>query len=112
MLDNVGNRSPSACRRVLAPKAIYVASFGQVEHRWLGPLAQLVRTYALSAFVGQKMTLLTAKRTQEALVTLNGLIGSGKVMPVIDRTYPLSQTAEAMRYLEQGHVRGKVVITV
>ena len=58
------------------------------------------------------MTLLTAKRTQEALVTLKELIESGKVTPVIDRTYPLSQTPEAMRYLEEGHVRGKLVITV
>ena len=112
MLDNIGSRSPSACRSVLAPKGIYVASFGQPEHRALGPLAQLLRTFVLSAVVSQKMTLLTAKRTQEALVTLKELIESGKVMPVIDRTYSLNQTPEAMRYLEEGHVRGKVIITV
>ena len=112
MLDNVGNRSLSECRRVLTPKGVYIASFGQPEHRWLGPLAQLLRMLVMSLFVSQKMTTFTAKESQEDLVVLKELIESGKVTPVIDRTYPLSEVPEAIRYLEEGHARGEVVITI
>jgi NADPH:quinone reductase-like Zn-dependent oxidoreductase len=112
MFDNVGNRSPSECRRVLTPKGVYLASFGQPEHRWLGPLAQLLRMLVMSRFVSQKMTTFTAKESKEDLVFLKELIEAGKVTPVIDRTYPLSEVPEAIRYLEEGHARGKVVITI
>ena len=65
IFDNVGNRSPSECRRVLNPKGVYIASFGQPEHRWLGPLAQLLRMLVMSLFVSQKMTTFTAKESKE-----------------------------------------------
>jgi NADPH:quinone reductase-like Zn-dependent oxidoreductase len=112
MFDLVGNHSPSECRRVLNPKGVYVASFGQPEHRWLGPLAQLLRMLVLSRFVSQKMVLFTAHPTREDLQLLKELVEAGKVTPVIDRTYPLSETPEAIRYLEEGHTQGKIVITV
>ena len=112
MLDLVGNHSPSKCRGVLNPKGVYIASFGQPDHLWLGPLAQLLRMLVMSLFVSQKMTTFTAKENKEDLVVLQELIEAGKVTPVIDRTYPLSEVPEAIRYLEEGHTQGKVVITV
>lgn len=113
ILDNVGNHSPSACRRVLNPKGVYVASFGQPDHRWLGPLTQMLRTLLLSAFVSQKMVaFFVSKTTKEDLHFLKELLEAGKATPVIDRTYPMSETSEAMAYLDEGHARGKVVITL
>ncbi len=112
MLDNVGNRSPSECRRVLNPKGIYLSSFGLPERLWVGPLAELFKMSVLSPFVSQKMGSLNVSRTRERLLVLKDLLEDGKVTPVIDRTYPLSEVPDAMRYLEEGHARGKVVITV
>ena len=112
MLDLVGNRSVSEYRSVLTPKGVYMACFGQEEHRWLGPLAQVFRTLVLSLFVSQKMTMFVMKPNRKDLIVLQELLESGKVTPVIDRTYLLTETAEAFRYLEEGHARGKVVITV
>ena len=66
----------------------------------------------LSPFVGQKLVTFIAKENHEDLLVLKELIESGKVTPVIDRTYPLGEAPEAIRYLEEGHARGKVVITV
>ena len=112
MLDLIGSHSPSACRRVLNSKGVYIASFGQPDHRWLGPLAQLLRTLLLSLLVSQKLGTFVTKPNTEDLLVLSELLEAGKVTPVIDRTYPLREVPEAMRYLEQGHARGKVVITV
>jgi NADPH:quinone reductase-like Zn-dependent oxidoreductase len=66
----------------------------------------------LSPFVSQKMVTWVTKPNEEDLLTLSELLEAGKVTPVVDRTYPLSETPEAMRYLEEGHARGKVVVTV
>lgn len=112
MLDNVGNRSLSECRRVLNRRGVYVASFGQPENRWLGPFLRLITMFVLSPLVSQKMITRTATRTKEVLLDLKELIEAGKVTPVIDRTYPLSEVPEAIRYLAEGHARGKVVITM
>ncbi len=111
ILDAVGNRSLSDFRRALTPKGTLVL-VGGGDGRWLGPLALPLRALVLSRFVGQRMLLLLAKNNKEDLVVLKELIEAGKVTPVIDRTYPLSETPEAVRYLEAGHARGKVVITV
>jgi NADPH:quinone reductase-like Zn-dependent oxidoreductase len=112
ILDLVGNRSLSECRRVLNPEGVYVASFGQPDHRWLGPMAHLVGMTVLSPFVSQKLVQRSMNRTNEDLVVLKELIEADRVTPVIDRTYPLAEVPEAIRYLDEGHARGKVVITV
>ena len=72
----------------------------------------MIKAAALSPFVGQKLGSFLAKSDQEDLEFVKELIEAGKVKPVIDRTYPLSETPEAIGYLEEGHARGKVVITV
>jgi NADPH:quinone reductase-like Zn-dependent oxidoreductase len=72
----------------------------------------MLRMLVMSRFVSQKMTTFTAKENKEDLVVLKELIEAGKVTPVIDRTYPLSEVPEAIRYLEEGHTQGKIVITV
>lgn len=112
ILDLVGNHSAWECRKVLRPQGVYAASFGQPDHRWLGPLAQLARMYLLSLFVSQKMLTFVSKTNAADLIFLKELIEAGKVTPVIDRTYPISETTEAMGYLDEGHTRGKVIITV
>ncbi|HEX2029082.1 MAG TPA: NAD(P)-dependent alcohol dehydrogenase [Nitriliruptorales bacterium] len=112
VLDNVGNHPPGAWRRVMAPTATYVASFGQPEHLWFGPFARLLRMFVVAPFISQRMTLLQPQRRDEDLDRLSALIESGNVTPVIDRTYPLADTRAAMEYLAQGHARGKVVITI
>ena len=112
MFDLVGNHSPSECRRALNPKGTYIASFGQPDHRWLGPLAQLLRMLLLSPFVSQKLVTFVAKPNKKDLHILKEFIETGKVTPVIDRTYTLSEVPEAIRYLEEGHAQGKVVITM
>ena len=72
----------------------------------------LLKAAALSPFVGQRLRSFLARRSREDLQTMAELIEAGKVSPVIDRTYPLRETPEAIRHLEQGHARGKIVITV
>ncbi len=111
MLDAVGNRSLSDCRRVLSPKGVYVSVGAQVND-WLGPLTHVFRILLVSLVGSQKMVPLLAKQTKKDLVVLQELLEAGKVIPVIDRRFPLSETAEAIRYLEEGHAQGKVVITV
>ncbi len=111
ILDAAGNRSLSDCGRALGPDGILVL-VGAAEGRWIGPVARPVKALVLSRFVSQRMLPLVAKHSKEDLVVLKALIEAGKVKPVIDRTYPLSETPEAIRYLEAGHARGKVVITV
>jgi NADPH:quinone reductase-like Zn-dependent oxidoreductase len=114
ILDNVANRSLSECRRVLKPNGIYVliGGGGANENRWLGPgLTQAFKAIVLSKFVSQKMGMMLAELNQKDLTFLADLMQSGKVTPVIDRTYKLSDLPDAIRYLEEGHARGKVVIT-
>jgi NADPH:quinone reductase-like Zn-dependent oxidoreductase len=107
-----GTRSPSECRRALAPKGTLVLSSGESEGRWIGPVGRIIKALALSPFVSQKMASFTVKPNKEDLRFLKQLIETGQLAPVIDRTYPLSETPEAIGYLENGHARGKVVITV
>jgi NADPH:quinone reductase-like Zn-dependent oxidoreductase len=104
MLDAIGNRSLRECRRVLAPKAVYIFIGGRMSH--------LLASMLAGPFVSQDVKTVVAKRSSADLEFLSGLIEAGKVTPVIDRTYPLDQVPEAIRYLEQGHARGKIVITV
>jgi NADPH:quinone reductase-like Zn-dependent oxidoreductase len=111
MLDMVGNRSLSECRRVLSSKAVYVAVGGQVGD-WIGPLTAVFKVLLASGVGSQKMVPMLAKANKEDLTFLRNLIAVGKLTPVIDRRYRLSNVPEAIRYLEEGHARGKVVITL
>ncbi|MEP6809301.1 MAG: NAD(P)-dependent alcohol dehydrogenase [Chthoniobacterales bacterium] len=114
ILDNVVNRSLSECRGVLKPEGTYVMIGGGSVHddQWLGPIIRPIKALLLSRFITQKMTVMLADINNKDLTFLSGLVGAGKVKPVIDRTYSLSQLPEALRYLEEGHARGKVVISV
>jgi NADPH:quinone reductase-like Zn-dependent oxidoreductase len=114
ILDNVGTQPLSGFRRVLNPNGILVmiGGGGPNDGGLIGPLGRPVKALLLSPFISQKMGMLMAELNKKDLTILGDLMQSGKVTPVIDRTYPLSQIAEAIRYLEQGHARGKVIITM
>jgi NADPH:quinone reductase-like Zn-dependent oxidoreductase len=115
ILDNVANHSLSECRRVLNPdgKYVLIGGGGVNEGRWLGPgLTHAFKAMVLSKFVSQKMGMMLAELNQKDLTALADLMQSGKVTPVIDRTYKLSELPQAIQYLEQGHARGKVVVNV
>ncbi len=112
LLDNVGNRTLAECRRVLAPQGMYLASFGRADKSWLGPLATIAWMRILTRFVGHDLLMLEQHRDPRDIQTLRELIEAGKLVPVVDRTYPLSDAAEAMKHLETGHARGKIVITM
>ena len=105
-----GTRSPSECRRVLTSKGTLVQISGDSDGRWIGPMDRIIKALVLSPFVSQKMASFTVKPNKEDLQFLKQLIEAGQLAPMIDRTYPLSETPEAIRYLENGHARGKVVI--
>lgn len=114
VLDLVGNRSLTECRRALTPAGTLVLSGGGVSDggSLVGPMGLILRGQALSRFVRHRLLVLTATPSKENLAALRELAESGKITPVIDRTYPLSEVPEAIRYLEVEHARAKVVITV
>src|SRR5437762_766302 len=114
ILDNVPNHSLSECRRILNPNGKYVmiGGGGPNDSRWIGPFGRVINTMVLSPFVSQKMGMMMADANQKDLTVLGDMMQSGKVKPVIDRTYKLSEVPAAIAYLEEGHARGKVIITV
>lgn len=113
MIDIAGTRSWSECKRVLNPRSTFVIVGGPSPNRWLGPLTHSASTGLATLRVSQNVVpFFLAELNQENLLFMQGLLESGKVKPVIDRTYPLSEAGEAVGYLEKGHARGKVVITV
>jgi NADPH:quinone reductase-like Zn-dependent oxidoreductase len=115
MLDNVGNRSLSECRQVLTPNGKYVliGGGGANEQGFLGGLGKALWAMVFSKFVNQQMGMMMAEPSQKDLTLLADMMQSGKVKPVIDRTYKsLGEIPDAIRYLEEGHARGKVIITV
>jgi NADPH:quinone reductase-like Zn-dependent oxidoreductase len=112
ILDMAGNRPVSHVRRALTPRGTLVAVGGEGGGRWFGGLGRSLAWLALSPFMRRKFRLLMASVTREDLQTLKDLIEAGKVRPIIDRTYPLSEVPDAIRAWERGHARGKVVITV
>jgi NADPH:quinone reductase-like Zn-dependent oxidoreductase len=111
ILDAVGNRSLRALRRALTPRGALVI-IGGGSGKLFGGLTLPLRALVVSRFVRQRLSFFVAKLRKEDLVVLGELVEAGKVTPVIDRTYPLSETPEAIRHLETGHARGKVVIIV
>jgi len=114
VLDLVGNRSLTEFRRALTPAGTLILSGGGVSEggSLIGPVGLIIRGQMLSRFVRHRLLVLTAKPSKVNLATLRELVESGKVTPVIDRTYPLSKAPEAIRYLEVEHARAKVVIIV
>jgi NADPH:quinone reductase-like Zn-dependent oxidoreductase len=112
IVDIGGNSSLARLRRALAPKGTLVIAGGEGGGRWLGGTDRQIRAMLLSPFVGQKLGTFVASENHEDLLVLKELIESGKITPVIDKTYPLSEVPEAIRYLAEGHARGKVVISV
>ena len=111
MFDCIGNHSLSACRRVLQPKGIYIM-VGGPSGRWLAPVPRLLKMLALSPFVSQKLLMVHSRRNGGDLVIIGELMESGKITPVIDKRFALREVPEAIRYVEKGHARGKVVITL
>ncbi|MDA4121269.1 MAG: NAD(P)-dependent alcohol dehydrogenase [Thaumarchaeota archaeon] len=113
IFDNVSNHSLGECRRVLMPKGICIVNGGGgPESKWIGPLAGPVKAAVLSPFVSQKFVNFLAKLSKEDLNVLRDLVEAGKMTPVIGNRYSLSEVPEAIRQMEGGHVRGKLVITV
>ena len=111
ILDIGGSSSLKRLRRALTPRGTLVIVGGEGGGRWLGVVNRLIQAMALSPFVGQKLSAFVSKENHEDMLVLKELIESGKVAPVIDKTYPLSEVPEAIRCLEAGQVQGKVVIT-
>jgi len=109
LLDNVGNRTLSAMRRVLSPNGKCVMA-GAPKELW-AVSTRLCKAFAWSPFMRHKFTFFIAKMNRDDLTILCGLIEEGKVTPVIDRRYPLTETAAAINYVEEGHAPAKVVIT-
>ncbi len=114
ILDNVPNHSLSECRHILNPKGKYVmiGGGGPNDSRWIGPFGRVIHALLVSPFISQEMGMMMADANQKDLTVLADMMQSGKVKPVIDRTYKLSEVPQAIRYLEEGHARGKVIISV
>ena len=112
ILDIGGNRPVSHLRRALTPRGTIVFVGGESGDRWTGGMGRQIRAVATSPFAQQNVRMFINKERSADLQYLTEFIDAGKITPVIDRTYPLSQTPEAIRYLEDGHARGKIVITV
>jgi NADPH:quinone reductase-like Zn-dependent oxidoreductase len=112
IVDNVGSHSASEYRRVLKPDGKLVIVGGSSDGQWLGGMSGAIRAKLLSPFVSQQMSFFLAHLNPMDLEYLAGLLQNGKLNPVIDRRYPLKDSAEAIRYLEAGHARGKVIIQV
>jgi NADPH:quinone reductase-like Zn-dependent oxidoreductase len=112
ILDIGGNSKLSRLRRTLTPRGTLVIVGGEAGGRWTGGFGRQLRAVALSPFVHQRLTMLAAKERSTDLERLTELIEARAVTPSIDRTYPLDQVPDAVRYLEAGSVRGKVAITI
>lgn len=112
ILDNVGNYSPFDTRRLLAPDGVLVIVSGPKDNAWIGPLSRPIQAMLLQPFVSEELVFFIAQLNGDDLETLGELVRTGKVMPVIDRQYPLPEVEEAVGYLGTGHARAKVVVTL
>jgi NADPH:quinone reductase-like Zn-dependent oxidoreductase len=112
IVDVVGSRSLSESRSVLKPKGIFVIVGGPSGDPWIGPLAGPIKAKLMSPFVSQELIFFIAELNPEDLTLLRDLMQAGKVTPVIDKRYKLSEAPAAVAYLEEGHARGKVVINM
>jgi NADPH:quinone reductase-like Zn-dependent oxidoreductase len=112
IFDCVVSHPPWAWRRVMVPKGIFVPVGAKAGGKWVGPVPTLLTLLVSSWFVSQKVAFFVGRVNEETLGALKELIEAKKVTPVIDRCYPLSEVADAIRHLKEGHARGKVVITL
>jgi NADPH:quinone reductase-like Zn-dependent oxidoreductase len=112
ILDVGGNTALSRLRRTLTPSGTLVIVGGEGGSRWTGGFGRSLRAVALSPFVRHRLTMKTPREHYSDLERLAALIEAGELTPVIDKTYPLHQAPDAMRRLEAGHARGKLVITL
>jgi NADPH:quinone reductase-like Zn-dependent oxidoreductase len=112
IIDNIGNHSMGEIRHVLNTKGALVIVGGPSDNNWIGPLTGLVEATIVSRFVSQKQVFMLADANKDDLDVLRDLMQTGKLTPVIDRRYKLSETPAAIAYLQQGHARGKVIINV
>src|SRR5947207_3161637 len=112
MIDNAGNRSFSACTRVLAREAIVVLVGGPMRNPLLGPLPHIVGARLRSMIGSRKAVFFVARFNEDDMEVLRELLETSKISPAIDRRYELSEIADALRYMGDGHARGKVVLTV
>jgi NADPH:quinone reductase-like Zn-dependent oxidoreductase len=112
ILDCVGNYSFAECCRVLNPKGKIVGAGGKTDNWMLKPIGRMITSAVQSLFVSQKQLSIFAKMNQADLLAISELVTSGKVTPVVDRRCKLDELPEAMRYLEEGHARGKVVMVI
>lgn len=111
ILENVEARPLAAVRQALTPTGTLIPNSGR-GGRWLGPLGRIVTARVLSGFTRQRLKPFLSVEKRKDLLTLADLLATGQVTPVIDRTYPLDEAADALRYVAAGHTRGKVVVTV
>jgi NADPH:quinone reductase-like Zn-dependent oxidoreductase len=111
ILDMAGTHSLFDCRSALTPRGTYVV-VGAPSGRWLKGPDRFLKALLMSAFVSQRMVPFVTRASREDLVVLRDLIEAGTVTPVLDRSYSLTDAPEGIRYLEEGHARGKVVITL
>lgn len=111
ILDNVEAQPLAAVRRALASTGTLIPNSGR-GGRWLGPIGRVLKARALSGFTRQQLKPFTSIAKRQDLLVLADLLSTGQITPVIDRTYPLDEAADAMRYIAAGHTRGKVVVTV
>jgi NADPH:quinone reductase-like Zn-dependent oxidoreductase len=112
ILDNVANHSLSDLRRALAPTGTLVPNGGGFDNRWFANGGRVVGAHVLNRFVSHRLRPFLVSPKLDDLVVLKELIEAGKVTPVIDRTYPLSETPEAVGRVGGGHARGKIAVTV
>lgn len=112
IIDIGGNATLSRLRSVLSPNGSLVITGGETDGRWLGGSDRQVRAQILSLFVGQKLGTFIASVNAEDLAVLKEMIENGAVTPALDRTYPLSEASQAIVYLDEGHARGKVALSV
>jgi NADPH:quinone reductase-like Zn-dependent oxidoreductase len=112
ILDNVSNLPLAQLRKALTPTGALVLNGGGSPGHVFGPIATILKAVAVNLFVSQRLRPLPSKESREELLAVTELIEGGKLRPIVDRTYSLADAAEGLSYVEQGHARGKVAVTV
>jgi NADPH:quinone reductase-like Zn-dependent oxidoreductase len=112
IIDMAGSHSLGENRRALTRNGVYVGVGGPDDGQWIAPVIGVLKPAVISPFVSQRLSVFLARTRRDDLAVLARMLEAGQVTPVIDRTYPLAEAAEAIRYLEEGHAQGKVVLTI